>query len=315
MNPNILIEEYHIVGGITADEFHTYLADFTNFSSDYDDPFETNFRAKITAATAIATASFYISELKQLGEAILVHVNLIYKRLNLLDRYLFKAKDELTVSPRNFNLKVIRRAGRNGNFDLLGTELVNLFLKLDLNSAALINHGMPATFIQDFKDIADKISKNNKKQELYKSTKAVALEANHVLFDDLYAVIRDVQETGKALFKEVSQAKVDAFTMAVVLRRLRHQTGVGVGMTDIYVDVENIAGHSLEGMKVTMIEFNMTKETEADGKVVFQQISNEVIKMVSFKIEGPGFETQITGNKTLVPNEDMNVDIIMEALP
>ncbi len=86
-------------------------------------------------------------------------------------------------------------------------------------------------------------------------------------------------------------------------------------MTDIYVDVENIIGHALEGIKVTAIEFNISQETDADGKVVFEQISNEVIKKVSFKIEGPGFETQITGNKTLVPNEDMNIDIIMEALP
>jgi hypothetical protein len=317
MNSNIKIEEYHVVGQTTVEEFIVCKDDFKNFSPDYDDPFETNFKAKITAVTGIVTAFFYISELKGLTNKLISAVKGVYKKLNLTERYLKRTKSELTKPWNFYGVREARKAARSGNVEGLDIALNNLFANLALDHDKLMAHGMTDEFVQEFKDLAQTIVTNNDKQEVYKTTKAQAIEDNHVLFDDLLATIRDVQETGKALYKDVSQAKTDAFTMAVVLRRIRHEVAPTeeIGLTDIYVNCQDKDGNLLEALTVTVVETGQTAETDSDGQAFLEGVSNETVKEVSFKIEGETWITKTTEKYKLVPGEDLTIDVEMDAEP
>ena len=119
MNSNPRVEEYHVIGSVTYDEFKLDKPDFILFSPDYGGTFESAFAAKIAAATGIATTKFYIAELSALTKVIADDTTLMYPKLNALERYINMAKANLSKIPKMFGIKAVRDAGRADSSEAL----------------------------------------------------------------------------------------------------------------------------------------------------------------------------------------------------
>ena len=223
MNNHPRIEEYHVIGIVTLEEFKVDKTDFVNFSSVYGGSFETDFEAKITAATGIATSKFYIAELSALTKVIADDSAQMYPKLNALERYINMAKANLSKIPRMFGIKAVRDAGRADNSEALriafDTLIANVEKPEDFDK--IKEKGLSDEAWAELKELAKKLMEDNDKQEFYKTEKATAIQANWGLFDDLMTTIKDVQATGKTLYKFTNKAKLDAYTMTVILRRIR----------------------------------------------------------------------------------------------
>ena len=223
MNNHPRIEEYHVIGSVTLEEFKVDKQDFINFSSFYGGSFETDFEAKITAATGIATTKFYIAELSALTKVIADDSALMYPKLNALERYINMAKANLSKIPKMFGIKAVRDAGRADSSEALRLAFDTLIANVEKpgDFVKIKEKGLTEEAWTELKELATKLMEDNDKQEFYKTEKATAVQANRGLFDDLMTTIKDVQATGKTLYKFTNKAKLDAYTMAVIIRRIR----------------------------------------------------------------------------------------------
>ena len=218
------VEELHVVGEVTLKEFHEDKAEFVAFSDVYDGTFENDFKTKIDDASNVVTTKFYMNELSGLTDKILADTDLIFPRLNFLERYIDLAKDDLSKEPKLFGVSAVRKAARSGNAEGLSTAFKTLFQNVEVTAdfVAIKAKGLKDTDYDELKDLANQLVTENDSQEYFKTVKATAIEENWGLFDDLLNTIKDVQKTGKALFKFTNKAKTDAYTMQVVLKRLRN---------------------------------------------------------------------------------------------
>ena len=217
-------EEYGVIGSVTLQAFHSDKSDFIAFSDVYDGSFEADFRSQITAVNNVVTTKFYMNELSGLTDKILKDTNLIFPKLNLLERYIYLAKDNLSKAPKLFGIGEVRKAGRKRNMEGLVNAFGTLFLNVEkpADFAAIKAKGLKDADYAVLKDLASQLVTENETQEFYKTVKSTAIEENWGLFDGLMNTIKDVQMTGKALFKFTNKAKLDTYTMQVILRRLRH---------------------------------------------------------------------------------------------
>ncbi len=322
MNFNIRVEEYHPVGTVTFKEVHADINDFIAFSPDYDTPFETNFQAKLDAVKGIVTAKFYVSELSGLTNTLKVDTDQVYRKLNFLDRYIKLAKSSLTKAPNLFGIKAVRTQARRGNVEGMEIAFANLFGNVDIpiNLAAIKAKGLTDAAYAELKALAAKIIDDNVKQEFYKTEKATAIEANWVLFDDLLETIKDVQETGKTLYKGVNKAKTDAYTMTVVLERMRHERNAVTteaekikGTCAVYVNCDDESGNPLEDMTVTVVQYGLKLQTDEDGTGYFEAVKNDPDDIVDILIEGDGFISQTVKGVKLEAGGQVDVDVVMVA--
>jgi len=322
MNSNIRVEEYHLVGAVTLKEFHADLNDFVDFSADYDDPFETNFTTAVANATGIATSKFYISELSALTDKLEKEVGLIYRKLNFLERYIKLAKNNLSKKPNLFGIKAVRNQARKGNIEGLVIAFANLFANVEVAAdfAAIKAKGLTDASYTELKDLANKISQDNITQEFYKTEKATAIEANWVVFDGLLNIIKDVQETGKTLYKGVSKAKTDAYTMSVLLDRVRQEQNAVMaeavkekGTCAVYVNCDDEDGNPLEDLTVTVVQYGLKVQTDEDGTGYFEEVSNDPDDTVDILVEGDGFVSQTKKGIKLEAGGQVDVDVVMVA--
>jgi hypothetical protein len=218
------VEEYHVIGSVTLQEFKLDKNDFINFSSNvFDGSFESDFEAKITAATGIATTKFYIAELAGLTHQIKVDTKLVFPMLNALEGYINLAKKDLSKTPKMFGITAVRVAARAENADALRLACDTLFANVEKpgDFDKIKDKGLKDADYANLKALAKKLMEENDKQEFYKTEKATAIQANWVLFNDLMETIKTVQATGKILYKFTNKAKLDAYTMTVIIGRLR----------------------------------------------------------------------------------------------
>jgi len=320
MNSNIKVEEYYPAGAVTLKEVQDDINDFIAFSSVYDTPYVTKFQAKLDAVKQIVTTKFYVSELSGLTATLGTDTNMVYKKLNFLERYIKLAKNGLTKAPNLFGIKTVRFEARRDNMEGLGIAFANLFGNVDIpaNLAAIKAKGLTDAAYAELKTLAAKIIQDNIAQEYYKTEKATAVEANWGLFDDLLTTIKDAQETGKTLYKGVSKAKTDAYTMTVVLERMRHEHNAVAaeaekikGTCAIYVNCDDEDGNPLADLDVTVVQYGVKVQTDDDGTGYFEAVKNDPDDTVDILVEGDGFVSQTVKGVKLEAGGQVDVDVVM----
>jgi hypothetical protein len=217
------IEEYHVLGMDTYQEFKLDKLDIVAYSSEFDGNFESEFLAKITAATGIATTKFYIAELSALSKKIKEDTKLVFPKLNFLEGYIKLAKNDISKEPKMFGIKAVRDAARAENAEKLRLAFDTVFANVEKpgDFDKIKAKGLKDADYANLKALAMTLVDDNDAQEFYKTEKATAIQENGGLFKDLLDTIKKVQEVGKILYKFTNKAKLDAYTMAVLIRRIR----------------------------------------------------------------------------------------------
>jgi len=307
MNFNPRIEEYHLIGAVTYSAYEDNKTDLINYSPDFDGTFDADFKAKIFAATNMATTQFYIAELSALTKKIGDITILIFPMLNGLEGYIGFAKKELTKDPKKYGIKAVRDYARADSSEGLSKAFKTLFDNVEVpdDYAAIKARGLKDADYALLKDTAAKLMAANDEQEYYKSKKAIAVNANRELFNDLLETVKKVQMAGKILYKFTDKAKTDSFTMSVIIGRIRHDelhtliTGTAMDENGVPVyKAKIVAKPTKEGKRTQTVYTNKEGVYELRG-----------LKPINFDITCTLKNGKIiVANATAVTNETVRVD-------
>jgi len=318
MGLTMKIEEIPTVGMITKDAFHNDKTDFTNFSPDYADPFEEDFVAKLTAVDNVVTTRFHIGQIKQMTDTLKAEIKLFYPMLDYLGKYAKKAKANLLCPLGSFGIKEMRKGIHDVDIEALLGAAETLKLNVEANMTALAAKGYKDEDYTNFKDLRDKVFGDNKQQEEWKYDKEQAVEENMILFLEVESIIKDIQETGRILYKRTSPAKAKEYTMTNVLSKIRHTGGepeVEAGeLCTVTVDCFSATDQKpIKDLSVTILEYSMTLKTDIAGRALFDYVPLMPWNTVTVKITGTGWKEKTETEQTLIGGEVVDIDVNMVA--
>jgi hypothetical protein len=225
MSLTIRIEEIPTVSKIVLIAFQRDKADFINLSPDYDGNFEADWITKNGKLDLIVTTQFHIGKIAAQTKKIEAEMPSILPLLDPLRIYVNKAKSSLTVTVKLFGITAVRKAINSGDAEKIDGKLMTLIQNITANLAALQEKGYKDADFQLLKDTKQRIFDLNTEQEAWKYDKQQAVAQNKGLFNDVLTVVKDVQATGKALYKRTNPAKALEYTMADILRKIRQDGG------------------------------------------------------------------------------------------
>jgi len=307
MNFNPRIEEYHLIGAVTYSAYEDNETDLVGYSPDFGGTFGSDFKAKIIAVTNVATTQFYIAELGALTKKIGDITILIYPMLNGLEGYIDFAKKDLTKLPSKYGIKAVRDCARADNAEALSKAFSTLFSNVEVAAdfAAIQARGLKDADYALLKDTAAKLMTAIDEQEFYKSKKAIAVNANRDLFNDMMETVKKVQKAGKILYKFKDKAKTDSFTMSVIISRIRHDE-LHTLITGTVMDENGAPMSKVKIVAKPTKEGKRTQTVYTDKNGVYEL---KGLKPVNYDITCT-FKNgkSVVANATAVTNETVKVD-------
>jgi hypothetical protein len=320
MSLTIRIEEIPTVGEIVRNAFHDDAAKFTDFSSvRYGGSFETDFVAKLEEVKAVVDTHFHIGKIALLTKNIQEDIPKVLPYMDDLSLYVKFASADLTVPVKQFGIKEVRKAVNRRDAEEVDGTLASIILNIEPNFAKLEAQGYKQESLDELKALKLKIFTENTQQEEYMYDKQQAVVANQALFNSALATIKDIQATGKILFKRENSAKVLEYTMQDILRKIRQEgehkpAEVNTNPCELFVNCDDVNGNGLAGLTVTVVEYGLTDVTDSDGVGQFESVPTTPKNKVTIRVEGTGYVTQILESQELIPGEHKDIDVVMVAV-
>ena len=312
-------EEKVVVAEITLENLKIDKVKFKAYSDMYDDPFIADYEAKIAIAKALETVEHLRALGKSITEALYIDVASLIPIVFQLEGYVKRATG-LSIALKDFGISEVRDKAHRKEVEGLDICMSTLIsnIEADDNKAALIAKGYKEADLTALKALKVKIDTENVSQTLQDENQAETLAANNIVYDELDAITKDIMDAGKRIFKFSDKTKLAEYTYQKVMRKIRHETNqTKEEIKDIekscvvYVNCDDADGNPIEGLTVTIIEYNQVVETDEEGIAYFEKVPTDPIKVVNIKVEGETWITQNLENKTLEPGIDMNFDVTM----
>lgn len=318
------IEEIPVVGAIQLQFFQEDKAAFVDFSSVYDDPFETDFTAKLTAVAGVVSTRFHINEIEKLTDTIQTETKSIIPQIKLLEKYVILAKANLTINVDMFGFKEVRAAIRSGDTEAVNDRLKILFENVDANLVEIENKGLKDADYLAMKAVKQKIFDDNVQQEKMKADKEKAVQDNKVLFKEVETVIKDLQDTGKRLFMFTDKAKTKNYTMSTVLNRIRQErsqqqeeqqqqdeTEAKKGMLDITVKDFGVDDSFIEDAEIVPQGTDIIEMTDETGNALIELPAGIYI----LSIKKDTYEDQLIPDVEIKAGETTEIIVELKAIP
>ncbi len=319
MSETIRIEEYHTVGTFVMNRFHGDKSSFVDFSSIYDGTFETDANAKIEAVTEIVNTKFHINKIKVISKAIKLLIHDVLPKLTLLEKYVIFAHADINLTPKDYGFVDLRDAIRREDIEAVETDFAFLIGNTTTYFDILETKGFTDVAFNNLKALADKITTQNDLQESLKSDKRQAVLANHVLFDDVLTIIKDLQDTGKRLFKFTNKEKTKDYTMSYILNQIRQEAkkkedenNAVPNACQLEINVTDADGNPLEEITTLILEYNLSEVTDADGCSLFEAVPTVPNSKVTVRLTGATWKLKDVTDVQLSPDGQVSLDVTMD---
>lgn len=319
MSETIRFEEYHTVGAFVLNRFHEDKAKFVDFSPIYDGTFEADALTKLEGVTEIVNTKFHINKIKVVTKAIKLLIHDALPQLSLLEKYVIFAHNDIGLTPKEYGFVDLRDAIGREDIEAVETDFSFLIGNTTTYFDILETKGFTDTAFNNMKALANKITQQNDIQEALKSDKRQAVAANHVLFDDVLTIIKDLQDTGKRLFKFTNKEKTKDYTMSYILNQIRQEAkkkedeqNAVPNACQLEVNVTDADGNPLEEITVLIEGLGLNVVTDADGVGLFEAVPIVPSVTVKLKLTGETWKDKEVENVTLEPDGQVSVDVVME---
>lgn len=143
------------------------------------------------------------------------------KPINLLANYLDLAEEAIPLSAADFGIQPLRESITSGDVEGVVRNLAVLNRNITRYTDSLTAQGLKPEIVSYFADAATPITDDNKQQHQIISQRQRLVEENIELMNALYATIRRVCKTAKALYKTESPAKVADYTISRLKKEIR----------------------------------------------------------------------------------------------
>lgn len=218
-------EELPAVAQFLHSSFTRDLALFTDYSDDFNAAYSSNFTDQINSVIEVV----FPEQLTKEGKLVTARIAASLARLQVLNKlvesYVKRAGDALTVAPADFGFKPLRRDMNRGDLEGVITKLRTVLQNIDDNLAILTTKGLKAATRTEMAALPASLTADNTLQNDNLALRNKLVHENIGRFDRLYATMRDVSEAGKVIHKTTSGTpeRVVDFTIAVLLKRVRNE--------------------------------------------------------------------------------------------
>lgn len=312
-------EEKIVIAEIILENLKIDKVAFKAYSDMYDDAFITAYGDLISEAKALETVEHLRAEGKSITGALYTDVESLRPVLFKLEGYVKRAEG-LTIAVKDFGIHEVRERLGKKDVEGLDLRLSTLISNIEVvdNKAALLAKGYKEADLTELKDLKAKISTKNVSQTLQDESQAETVAANKLKYTALDAMTKDIMDAGKRIFKFNDKTKTIEYTYDKLMTKVRHEHDTTKDEIKdveqscvVYVNCEDADGNPIEGLTVTIIEYNQVVETDEEGVAYFEKVPTDPTKIVNIKVEGETWISQTLANKTLEPGNDMNFDVTM----
>lgn len=301
------IEEVPAIGKILLETLSPNLADFTAFSPDFNATYITNGNNKLTAITALINPKQLTAELKVITLRIYGNMDSLRPKIDFLEGYIKRATG-LTIGVKDFGISEVRQANNKGDVEGLVDALAFLLTNVSNNMAALTAKGYSPAQHTALTSIKTNLTNDNTAQNTKLNDRNNKVTANHGLINDFWALLTDISDAGKRIYKSTAKNKVNDFTIAELVRRIRQEQKKNKFDGIITSEGKVLANAKIELQPVTGGRRRTTK-SDAKGNFAIKSLTEgEYVANVTAE----GKQTQSTGikietGKTTTLNFDLKV--------
>jgi hypothetical protein len=186
------------------------------FTSDYLHSVET----KILVCKELVGSFAATQELKSTTRQLTELSRGLRVKLNALDAYFKLAADGLDVPVADTGLKGVRDAISRGNTEGLLATIPKLMVAVKRNLPLLESKGFTPTLLAGIDTQTRAISTLNVRQNELISTRNRLTDENTIAFNDLWASLRPILDTAKALYRGVNPTKLKDYTVSQLRKRI-----------------------------------------------------------------------------------------------
>lgn len=265
------IEEVPMIGKFLGDSMSINLVDFTAFSPDFNAGYVTNFNSKLNAISALINPKQYTAELKVITLRINTNRVSLRPKLDFLEGYIKRATG-LTIGIKDFGVSEVRNANNRGDVEGLINAMAYLLTNVINNRAALEAKGYTAAQHTALSTLKTSLYEDKAAQNLKVNDRNNEVVSNYGLINDFWALCADISDAGKRIYKSVAANKVDDFTIAALIRRIRQEQ-----KRNKFAGVVKLVGNVIGNAKIEMIPVTdgrrRTTKSDASGKFEIKSLT------------------------------------------
>lgn len=207
------------IGRILHDMFTRDKADFAAFSTRYADPFADDFLKIIDEGAELPSVRSLIAEQKVVTKRLHLNMKAFRADFARIAALIGLTKEPLTIANRDFGIKSVRNTLPGYKVAEFVASFNNLLKNMKANLAPLEAAGMPNNYVKELETRAKMVSDDDVLQRKIISRRAQLVQDNATHIGLIHDKMRQVLESGKALYKTTNKAKVKDYTLTELRRK------------------------------------------------------------------------------------------------
>ena len=214
-------EELPSLGGFTVTSMSRDLADFTQYSKQFNAEYVNNFEAIIANANEVIQPKSEMMKQKEITTRIANTFIILFDASIRLAGYLKLSNGSLNLTPNKFGITLLKKhiVRKDAEGVIRSLKLVND--NIEMNKETLMSHGLNDELIAIFENSQKSLGDDKRKQvEMISNRKGIILN-NISLFNSLYAELCNIMTVGKIIYRTSNSAKLQDYTFSDLKKRVR----------------------------------------------------------------------------------------------
>jgi len=206
------------IGRILHDMFTRDKADFVAFSTRYVDPFADDFLKLVDEGAELPSVRAVLAEQKIVTKRLHLGMSAFRADLSRSAALIGLTKGPLTIAKEDFGIKSVRDTIPGYKVAEFLSAINNLLKNLKANLAPLKAAGMPDNYVNELETRAKMVSDDDVLQRKIISRRAQLVQDNAIHLGLIHDTMKQVLESGKALYKTTNKAKAKDYTLTELRR-------------------------------------------------------------------------------------------------
>jgi len=215
------IEELPTLAQFSIDSYTRDKTDFMAYKpAKYVPGYVIDLTAKKDAVSAVVNPKQLTAEMALITLRLITNIFLLRPLLDRLEGYVRDASG-LTVLPKNFGISEVRKKIASDDQEGLDGALNYLEGNITNNMAALTAVGYTAAQEGQLTGLHTQINQDNAAQNAKLSQRALLVQQNMGIINELAKMLKDLWADGKSLYKSSDKVKVKDYTNSQLINRIR----------------------------------------------------------------------------------------------
>jgi hypothetical protein len=313
-------EEIPVIAGFVFNSMSRDYTDFTGAARNHFTPaYKTGFQTKLTAVENLIGVRNYWAQMRKITEDLGLKMDAIRPVLRKFEVNLNLAKNNLTISVKEFGLKELRAEVSDGNAEGILSAFGVVLKNIEDNRTPLEAKGFTEEQMTEMKGIRDSIRTLNNNQNLKTDEKEEAVAKNWDMIEELWDITKEVMDTGKNLYYYDNPERAKDYMITSLKTRVNHEREGTNGETLPAIDkgileltVTNKSNDEpLMGAEYEVIETGDTDLTDEEG----EGSAELPVGKYTVKVRMEGFVEQTISNVEITKDNTTELTIKLEPKP